>query len=188
MQVTCVRRSLLVWPILLVHYLVKSPRDHETWVLMKIQSLSKQAISLGCNIGFSIQLFAWYKLMKCWVKFCPLCVGDFTTFLLHNFTAVWHYTEPLKVKSYLFGVFIGSECCSFQQSCQQKSSGMPCLMFFWQDASDSHLEKTSHILSDIICPVLLETIVKGMILFLHILVYDVIMISLFILTCIIFLG
>jgi len=91
------------------------------------------------------------------------CVCDFTTFLLHIFTAVWHNTEALKVKNYLFGVFIGSECCSFQQSCQHKSSGMPCLMFFWQDASDSHLEKTSHILSDIICPVLLETIVKGII-------------------------
>lgn len=54
-----------------------------------------------------------------------------------------------------------SERCSFQHSCTQKSSGMPCLMFFWQDASDIHLERTSLILSDIICPVLLETIVKG---------------------------
>lgn len=34
-------------------------------------------------------------------------------------------------------------------------------MFFWQDATDIHLERTSHILADIICPVLLETIVKG---------------------------
>ncbi|CAK7336523.1 unnamed protein product [Dovyalis caffra] len=37
----------------------------------------------------------------------------------------------------------------------------PCLMFFWQDANDVHLERTSNILADMICPVLLETIIKG---------------------------
>ncbi|XP_057977242.1 DNA-directed RNA polymerase V subunit 1 [Malania oleifera] len=47
-------------------------------------------------------------------------------------------------------VLFVSECCS-----------MPCLAFFLQDMNDSHLERTSQILSDTICPVLLETIVKG---------------------------
>ncbi|KAJ6704823.1 DNA-DIRECTED RNA polymerase V SUBUNIT 1 [Salix purpurea] len=50
-----------------------------------------------------------------------------------------------------------SESCSFQQ-CIDES---PCLMFFWQGADDFHLERTSNILADMICPVLLETIIKG---------------------------
>jgi DNA-directed RNA polymerase-5 subunit 1 len=35
-------------------------------------------------------------------------------------------------------------------------------MFFWQGADDVHLERTSNILADMICPVLLETIIKGL--------------------------
>ncbi|CAK9171045.1 unnamed protein product [Ilex paraguariensis] len=54
-----------------------------------------------------------------------------------------------------------SECCSFRQSSESNWYEMPCLKFFWKDASDSHLERTSHILANIICPVLLETIIKG---------------------------
>ncbi|CAM8925461.1 unnamed protein product [Rhodiola kirilowii] len=50
-----------------------------------------------------------------------------------------------------------SECCP----CEGKWSGLPCLTFWLHDASDCHLEKTSQILADVICPVLLETIVKG---------------------------
>uniref|UniRef100_A0A7N0RC08 DNA-directed RNA polymerase subunit n=1 Tax=Kalanchoe fedtschenkoi TaxID=63787 RepID=A0A7N0RC08_KALFE len=50
-----------------------------------------------------------------------------------------------------------SECCP----CEGKWSGMPCLTFCLNDASDCHLERTSQILADIICPVLLETIIKG---------------------------
>ncbi|GAB4833587.1 hypothetical protein Ancab_031830 [Ancistrocladus abbreviatus] len=52
-----------------------------------------------------------------------------------------------------------SECCFFQHG--SKWCDMPCLKFFWQDMSDSHLEKTSHIMADVICPVLLDTIIKG---------------------------
>jgi hypothetical protein len=55
-------------------------------------------------------------------------------------------------------VLLGSESCSFQQ-CIDES---PCLMFFWQGADDVHLERTSNILADMICPVLLETIIKGL--------------------------
>lgn len=50
-----------------------------------------------------------------------------------------------------------SEDCSFGQPCH---IGMPCLKLFWQGTSD-HLEMTSHILADTICPALLETIIKG---------------------------
>lgn len=40
---------------------------------------------------------------------------------------------------------------------------MPCLRFSWPlDTSDDHLERTAHLLADTICPVLLETVVKGM--------------------------
>ncbi|KAJ7982346.1 DNA-directed RNA polymerase subunit [Quillaja saponaria] len=52
-------------------------------------------------------------------------------------------------------VLFFSECCSYQQSC------VPCLMFFWKDGSDITLERISNILSDMIFPVLLETIIKG---------------------------
>ncbi|KAF2322513.1 hypothetical protein GH714_017381, partial [Hevea brasiliensis] len=51
-----------------------------------------------------------------------------------------------------------SECCSFQQSCADEWSSMPCLMFFWLD-HDIHLENISNI-SDVVCP-LLETIIKA---------------------------
>ncbi|KAJ6414464.1 hypothetical protein OIU84_003460 [Salix udensis] len=54
-------------------------------------------------------------------------------------------------------ILVVSESCSFQQ-CIDES---PCLMFFWQGADDVHLERTSNILADMICPVLLETIIKG---------------------------
>ncbi|GMH09851.1 hypothetical protein Nepgr_011692 [Nepenthes gracilis] len=52
-----------------------------------------------------------------------------------------------------------SECCFFEHG--SKSYDIPCLKFFWQDMTDSHLEKTSHIMADMICPVLLDTIIKG---------------------------
>ena len=60
-------------------------------------------------------------------------------------------------------VFLGSECCSFQQSCANENAGMPCLMFWLQDLSDIQLENTSQFLADLIFPILLETIIKGII-------------------------
>lgn len=53
------------------------------------------------------------------------------------------------------------ECCSFQHSCQSKGSDMPCLLFFWQGNCDDNLEQILHILAHKICPVLLQTIIKG---------------------------
>ncbi|XP_071724863.1 DNA-directed RNA polymerase V subunit 1-like [Rutidosis leptorrhynchoides] len=49
-----------------------------------------------------------------------------------------------------------SECCCFHHSGEDKPSGMPCLVFFGQD-----LERPPEILADWICPVLLDTIIKG---------------------------
>ncbi|XAR54458.1 DNA-directed RNA polymerase [Bertholletia excelsa] len=63
---------------------------------------------------------------------------------------VGHLFKRIKLSS--------SEICSFGQSC---GTNAPCLKFFWQDISEHHLEKTSHFLADTICPVLLDTIVKG---------------------------
>ncbi|XP_050381339.1 DNA-directed RNA polymerase V subunit 1-like [Argentina anserina] len=54
-----------------------------------------------------------------------------------------------------------SDCCSFHQSSAGNISGSPCLMFFYQDFSNSELEAISQILADFICPVLLETVIKG---------------------------
>lgn len=53
-----------------------------------------------------------------------------------------------------------SECCFFNHS-DGKWTDMPCLKFFWQDLTDSDLERTKHIMADMICPVLLDTIIKG---------------------------
>lgn len=54
-----------------------------------------------------------------------------------------------------------SKCCSFQQSCEENSSDLPCLIFCWHDTSDIHLERTSYVLANMIYPVLLETVIKG---------------------------
>ncbi|KDP40529.1 hypothetical protein JCGZ_24528 [Jatropha curcas] len=53
-----------------------------------------------------------------------------------------------------------SQCCSFQESCADEWSGSPCLTFFWQD-SDIRIERISNLFADMICPVLLETVIKG---------------------------
>lgn len=54
-----------------------------------------------------------------------------------------------------------SQFCSFRQTPGSKGCDMPCLKFFWKDSTDIHLEKAAHIFSSTICPVLLETIIKG---------------------------
>ncbi|XP_021859597.1 DNA-directed RNA polymerase V subunit 1 [Spinacia oleracea] len=53
-----------------------------------------------------------------------------------------------------------SDCCFFNHS-DSKWTDMPCLKFFWQDMTDTDLERTKHIMADMICPVLLDTIIKG---------------------------
>ncbi|KAM1589419.1 hypothetical protein ACFX10_028313 [Malus domestica] len=62
---------------------------------------------------------------------------------------------------YLFKntVLFASEHCSFHHSCADKGSDSPCLMFFLQATEE--LETTSQYYADLICPVLLETIIKG---------------------------
>lgn len=50
----------------------------------------------------------------------------------------------------------------------------PCLRFSWPDASDDHLERVSHILADMICPILLDTVIKGSFVPLYLSVFVVI--------------
>ncbi|RAL53811.1 hypothetical protein DM860_004282 [Cuscuta australis] len=52
-----------------------------------------------------------------------------------------------------------SACCSFGDG-KCKSGDLPCVRLSWR-GDDVHLERTSHFLADVICPVVLETIVKG---------------------------
>ncbi|PHT74769.1 DNA-directed RNA polymerase V subunit 1 [Capsicum annuum] len=54
-----------------------------------------------------------------------------------------------------------SEFCSFCHKSGSKCLSTPCLRFSWPDASDDHLERVSHILADMICPTLLDTVIKG---------------------------
>lgn len=54
----------------------------------------------------------------------------------------------------------GSEHCSFHQWNGEESTDMPCLVF-WHETRDVHLERTIHILADIVFPLLSETIIKG---------------------------
>ncbi|CAH9123000.1 unnamed protein product [Cuscuta epithymum] len=54
-----------------------------------------------------------------------------------------------------------SACCSFGEG-KSKSGEMPCVQFSWPlDPAYDQLEKFAHIFADTICPVLLETVVKG---------------------------
>lgn len=67
--------------------------------------------------------------------------------------------------SFLFkGIVLStSECC--QQPDDAKFSGTPCLQFYYFDRggkiSDETLDRVIHIMANIICPMLLETIIKG---------------------------
>ncbi|PKI66564.1 hypothetical protein CRG98_013048 [Punica granatum] len=54
-----------------------------------------------------------------------------------------------------------SEGCCFHHLRPAKKSETPCLSFSLMDWTEVQLEKTAHILADMICPVLLETIIKG---------------------------
>ncbi|KAL9175422.1 hypothetical protein ABFS82_02G110900 [Erythranthe guttata] len=54
-----------------------------------------------------------------------------------------------------------SDCCSFCQSSKSKLTDVPCIQFFWQGAPDNLLERASYFLADTVCPVLLQTIIKG---------------------------
>ncbi|CAL0328767.1 unnamed protein product [Lupinus luteus] len=49
----------------------------------------------------------------------------------------------------------------FSESCYCSHHSAPCVKFLWPDGDHSDLDKTANIMSDIICPVLLETVVKG---------------------------
>ncbi|KAI3717238.1 hypothetical protein L1987_68726 [Smallanthus sonchifolius] len=67
------------------------------------------------------------------------------------------FHKKKKVGQLFKKIAISCSECSFQQS----SEWTPCLKFFWQDIPDIHLEKTAHIFADAVCPVLLNSIIKG---------------------------
>ncbi|PIA52516.1 hypothetical protein AQUCO_01000412v1 [Aquilegia coerulea] len=55
-----------------------------------------------------------------------------------------------------------SECCCSQQSYDSERSYVPCLQFSWRlDATGASLETVSQIMANTICPILLDTIIKG---------------------------
>ncbi|KAL9233818.1 hypothetical protein vseg_008765 [Gypsophila vaccaria] len=53
-----------------------------------------------------------------------------------------------------------SDDCLFQDLAG-KWTDMPCLKFFWENIVDLHLEKMMHIMADIICPIMLDIVIKG---------------------------
>ncbi|KAL5701039.1 DNA-directed RNA polymerase [Ranunculus cassubicifolius] len=55
-----------------------------------------------------------------------------------------------------------SECCCFQQSNDPEWCQIPCLQFSWKlDTSGLSLEIISQIMANLICPILLDTVIKG---------------------------
>ncbi|KAK7317354.1 hypothetical protein RJT34_01506 [Clitoria ternatea] len=50
---------------------------------------------------------------------------------------------------------------SFSESCSFLHPSAPCVSFFWIDGSVNDADKTANIMADLICPVLLETIIQG---------------------------
>ncbi|KAM0952444.1 putative DNA-directed RNA polymerase [Dioscorea sansibarensis] len=56
-----------------------------------------------------------------------------------------------------------SECCSFQHTNHENCSEFPCLQFSYCDPNPNSLplERAIHVLSEAICPILLDTIIKG---------------------------
>ncbi|KAL3537763.1 hypothetical protein ACH5RR_001129 [Cinchona calisaya] len=72
------------------------------------------------------------------------------------------FRKRKKVGGVFKRVILGvSDYCSFRQSYNSKSVEVPCLRFIWQEASDDHLERRSHVLAETICPALFETVIKG---------------------------
>ncbi|KAH7655300.1 DNA-directed RNA polymerase protein [Dioscorea alata] len=66
-----------------------------------------------------------------------------------------HYFRKISLSS--------SECCSFQHTNHENFSEFPCLQFSYCDPNPNSLplEKAIHVLAEAICPILLDTIIKG---------------------------
>ncbi|KAI7735196.1 hypothetical protein M8C21_030853, partial [Ambrosia artemisiifolia] len=67
------------------------------------------------------------------------------------------FSKKKKVGQLFKKIDISCNECSFQQS----SKWTPCLKFFWKDSPGIQLEKTANIFADAICPVLLNSVIKG---------------------------
>ncbi|XP_058076402.1 DNA-directed RNA polymerase V subunit 1-like [Magnolia sinica] len=75
-----------------------------------------------------------------------------------------HALSPFFKKIYLSFC----ECCTLQQQCDEKWSQLPCLQFFYKDGDGGPqgeqgdtIEKTLQIMAEVICPILLGTLVNG---------------------------
>ncbi|KAK7283942.1 hypothetical protein RIF29_13692 [Crotalaria pallida] len=68
--------------------------------------------------------------------------------------------NSFKRKKKVNQIFKGTELDS-SESCYCSHSPAPCVKFLWRDGDHNDLDKSANILADIICPVLLETVVKG---------------------------
>ncbi|EPS67715.1 hypothetical protein M569_07058, partial [Genlisea aurea] len=53
-----------------------------------------------------------------------------------------------------------SDHCTFCASSKSKRTEVPCVQFLWNGAIDD-IDKVSHLLSDTVCPALLQTVIKG---------------------------
>nr|XP_043618667.1 DNA-directed RNA polymerase V subunit 1 [Erigeron canadensis] len=69
------------------------------------------------------------------------------------------FRKKKKVGQLFKKIEISCSECSFQQS--SSSNWTPCLKFFCQDTTVIQLEKTAHIFADDICPIFLNSIIKG---------------------------
>ncbi|MFS7907870.1 putative DNA-directed RNA polymerase [Helianthus anomalus] len=87
------------------------------------------------NIAISCRYVTWHNLFYC------LRVGKIDK----------------KVNDAMWFHWFGFRECSFQQS----SEWTPCLKFYWEDNPGIHLEETAHKFMDTVCPVLLNSIIKG---------------------------
>lgn len=79
------------------------------------------------------------------------------------FSSMWCFFI-LYVKFCDIGAFcFCSECCSFQHTNHENFSEFPCLQFSYCDPNPNSLplEKAIHVLAEAICPILLDTIIKG---------------------------
>ncbi|KAG2396532.1 DNA-directed RNA polymerase V subunit 1 DNA-directed RNA polymerase D subunit 1b [Vigna angularis] len=57
--------------------------------------------------------------------------------------------------------FLNKTELSFSESCSASHSAAPCLTFIWVDDRNNEFDRTVKILSEEICPVLLDTIIQG---------------------------
>ncbi|XP_065868139.1 DNA-directed RNA polymerase V subunit 1 [Euphorbia lathyris] len=72
------------------------------------------------------------------------------------------YAKKNKKKGFIAKVDVSfSDYCTFEQPCSEEWPSSPCVSFFSHDAGTSEVEEIIHLFADVVCPVLLDTIIKG---------------------------